>query len=352
MSDHGIRVEQHRIVIRNRSVAALHIANGLVQLAGLILLFNVRFDSPVLIVVGALVGVPKAMSWRRKWRRRMEFDAAGITVVNFWSRHTFPWAQVTQFQIQTGFPLLGASTRGAVLVITASGDVARAGAAASMSVGRRRRHRLAEVLRTNPLIVRRPPAELASLAEQLLAWDTKTNASARLDRVEAARQRATGTTGARRLAFVMLALALACTALTVGALWYLLNPVFDNEPRKTASRDIDGRALLGREGPCDGELVPPQPFNLSTPLQTVVLRSGAGKDIWKVHAKFEMAWNFAQHVSLQAIDGSTGYVHDMPGGLATPLLGGYALTLVIGDGNREVQISCDGPPAGSRNTSP
>lgn len=44
-----------------------------------------------------------------------------------------------------------------------------------------------------------------------------------------------------------------------------------------------------------------------------------------------------------AIDDSPGFVHDVPAPLAFPVFGGQGLTLLIGDGNRQVEMACDDP---------
>jgi hypothetical protein len=346
MNNHGIRVEAERIVIRNRGVATIQILSGLLQLVLIVFLFNIRFDTAVLIVVGVVVGGPKLAWWVCRWRRRMEFDLAGITIVNFWKQHRIAWARVAK--VSLGATDAGISRSPALrpqLIVHEIGIPVGTRSSASVSVGPRRRRRLADVLRSNPVLFRRPADEVAAIVGELLDWDNQYMVVAASNRIvlhdsAVSDQPVTGP-ARHRFAGVMLLVVLG--AVLFGSMWYLMNPLFHHLATERTSDPVDIGGLLDRlTGPCDGELAAPAPLLLSSPLETLALRRD-GHDVWKVHAKFQTAWNFAQHVSLKAIDSAPGYVHDTPGSFGLELLGGQDLTLVIGDGIREVEMPCDNP---------
>lgn len=300
MSNYGIRVEAERIVIRNRALAGAHIFGGVVQLGVIIVLLSIRFDAPVLVPVGVVIAVAKLMSWIRKWRRRLEFDLAGITIVNFWKRYRLAWSQVAKITIRSVDAQLSNSTmlRPELVVHVVDAPVGTQ-ARASLSVRSARRSRLADVLRSNHVIVRRPAGEVAALATELLDWDSKSAIASPIDMLSdpptvaddfemARRRRPTATT---------VALILVVSTVIVGSMAYLMYPLRHSSTRQAKNGAIDLSHLTGGPGSCGGELAAPSPYFLSTLLQTVALRVD-GRDVWKVHAKFNSAANFAEHVSL------------------------------------------------------
>lgn len=342
MSDYGIRVEAERIVIRNRSLAGAHIFGGVLQLGVVIGLLNIRFDAPVLIPVAVLVGAAKLVSWVRKWRRRLEFDLSGITIVNFWKRYEFAWTQIAKISIRAVDAQLSNSRMLRPELVVHVVDVpVGTPARASLSVRTGRRDRMAYVLRSNRVLVRRPAEEMAALAAQLVQWNSQNVIASPTDLLSDPPSVADDflTARARRPTLATVATLLIVSAVIVGSMAYLMYPLIRSGTREAKPAPIDLSRLTQWPGSCGGELVAPSPFSLTTPLETVALRID-GRDTWKVHAKFNSAWNFAQHVSLDALDASIGYIDDMPGALTFPEPGTHDLTLVIGDGNTEVEVSC------------